>query len=204
MAPSKQTSHTARIYYNKQDIILKNFLEAETEVSVSSIVTLAVEYHAVTGAYLTLGSVCYEDEHPGKKAKNIYIPPQTEAYRYLRSKQEEGYGTKSCICDIINNGITPCQEKTQIISLKDYIIYKNELTKLRSGNSTPVSKKEAVPKIKSPDTRTFTAESIKQPEKVAPKDVPQIEKPAEDAKDKVEKRPEKKRISFADSFIKSM
>ncbi len=188
-----------KIVYAKTDTLIKNFLEAEgpQDVSISKLVQLAIEYYAITGEFIYLGTVSSEEEHPEKLRKTIYFPKGSDALKYINETSAEGKAKKRVICEIIANCIE-IGEHTHILDTKEYIVRQNELIKLKLGQK---------PKI-TISAKTETKDKPKINQDVVIKAMDAIKQPAEEIihskPDPVkEKRKEKKRVSFADSFIKS-
>lgn len=184
-----------KITYTKTDTLIKNFLEAEVadELSISKIVQLALEYHAVTGGFIQLGTVNSEDEHPAKQRKTIYIPKGSDAEKYIVSIQAAGKARKRAICDVLANCVD-IGSVTQLIDFRDYIIRQNELIKLKQGQKPGVVSKKAV------ETVAYTEKQVI--------DVPpqsQIQEPAskKETITKTTLQKKSKRLTFGDKFIQS-
>lgn len=189
-----------KIIYAKTDTLIKNLLEAEVaeSISISKIVNLALEYHAVTGAFIQLGTVSAEDEHPTKLRKTIYIPKGSDAEKYILSMQDSGKTRKRIICDVIANCVE-VGSATKLIDLTEFIIRQNELIKLKQGQTVKAAPlptpKEIVAETKQQKTEVPTP--LEAP---APVITPVITK-----EDSPKSNPPKKskRLTFADKFIQS-
>lgn len=185
-----------KITYSKTDTLIKNFLEAEgsQKIGISKLIQLAIEYYAITGEFLHLGTVSVEDEHPDKLRKTIYISKDSDAHNYISRAIEEGSAKKRVIWDIINGGIE-VGESTQIMDVKTFIIRQNELAKLRLGQkqrpSMP-SRKEIQPVREVPGQTAVNLKDISKSKDIAvPTDTIS------------EQKKKKKRVTFADEFIKN-
>lgn len=194
-----------KIVYTKTDTLIKNFLEAEgtQDVSISRLVQLAIEHYAITGKFIHLGTVSSEDEHPEKPRKTIYIPPDSDAMRYIHESVMGGKTKKRTICEIIINCIE-IGECTQILDTKEYVMRQNELIKLKLGQKpkptmSTLTKAETTDKPRiNQDVVIKAMDDIKQPAEDIIREI--IHSEPDPAK---EKKKEKKRVSFADTFIKN-
>lgn len=193
-----------RILYSRKDVLVKNFIEADTEVPISNIVELAIEYYSYTGQYLALGSVAIEDEHKEQKGKTLYISEKSRADQFIKKSQTNGISFKKLMCRVIENGLE-IQDNTKILSKKDYLIYMKEVKKLyenkpeKSVMENEPTKEELRPvKENMPDSvpqkQISDAESSEEPKYTGK---------AEETEKKSIRVGEKKKIDFADQFIVS-
>lgn len=107
--------------YTKRDVIIKNYLEAASDMPISNMLEIIIEYHAKTGSYLDLGTVGRSDEHPDKTRINLYLRNGGYAAGYVEEMKSKGVKWKDIVRDVIINGIT-LGEKTDHISNEAYAI----------------------------------------------------------------------------------
>lgn len=183
-----------KLTYSKKDLFVKNLLEAECEIPASNLVTLAVEYFIFTEKYIPLGTVGMEDSHPDKTSKNLYVNNESDIEMYLQDMKSKGISNKKAIFSILNLCVEP-GETTKIISRTEFLKYENELLRIKHNISQP----------KSRDFSNIKAGVVKEVEskKVAPSVTVEktINKPI--LEEQQPRKKEKKKIGFADDFIKT-
>lgn len=190
---------TYGIAYTKKDTLLKNYLEADSDVPISNMVSLAIEYYVKTGEYLPLGKVSVIDEHPDKKRRCLYFQSDSFVEQYLKKMNEEKeIVIKKIIVEAITGGVE-IADVTERITTADYVIAQKTLLSVEAERITPVAAYEA-------HTQRAGGEGG-----IAPKNATEAVYEAntgpfsgENAQKESseEKKGDKIRITFADGFIK--
>lgn len=184
-----------KVIYSKKDVLLRNYLEAETEIPISNMVCLAIEYHMETGRYMSLGMVSVEDEHPGKKDKSISVPKASKAYQYITERMQEKVSAKKTIMDVILNGIT-LGEETEKITISNYNIRNKEYLDAMREDSL---QNQFTPKV-NPATVAVKKSEIK-PLSTQSESTPK-EEIINSAPAKAESKGKKKKLTFADMYVR--
>lgn len=112
-----------RIEYSKKDTLLKNFLTSETEIPISNIVELAIEYYVTFGKYMELGKVTADENTIDETSKTLYFPKDSVAQRYLEEQKKNRIGCKKTIARIIESGLK-IGEENRILTKKEYLVLK--------------------------------------------------------------------------------
>lgn len=176
------------IRITKNDMLVGNFLSAPTQVPISNIITLAIEYYATFGEYLHIGTAMTDESVLLGKRKGIYIPNGSLAEKYLTqfSKDKE---YKKAIIRIIEGGISIGDENS-VISKKEYF---QALQKLHSAQNSQYGINMA------PKTIVPAEPSKNQPETVSKKEEYTEAKPVREDQDSTGGG-----LEFAFGFIKGV
>lgn len=194
------------ITYARKDTLVKNFLEIETDVPISNMVELAIEYLYKTGSYMPLCTVSVIDEHPDKKTKNIYISPKSDAYRFIKETQEQGKSAKKIFCEIIENGVD-IGDYTDKITQKDYLLKKKELWGLTNKNVIHTRKTQDIPSAvkDNKDRKNELQQDMESKTEKVSDEIKPVSTKTEISQDTTnpDKKQTKQKINFADQFITS-
>lgn len=153
-----------------KDVLFKNFMLAESEITIGKIVELAIEYYLEKGSYLHLGTVVPNDEFPDIKVKSLYISKGSIAEEYINTQKQLGFCAKETIRSIVEHGLEVDTENS-LISLKDYTVTRLELLKKTDASNkvfyTSIQEKRqrTVEKMQETSAKETKSETVK-------KDVP--------------------------------
>jgi hypothetical protein len=187
------------ITYNKKDVIMRNYLEAKSQIPTSNMVELAIEYYAKTGEYLYLGRVSLCDEHTDTAHRCIYLSKNSEAERILPVLREQKGGLKALIRELIING-TEIADSTDEITIQDYLLAQKKVYSLSStGRMADATIVKETKKAIAAEKPSFTDSKDILPEKP----VAEIRQEQEEELKSKEKKRKKERINFFDSFIQN-
>lgn len=193
------------IGYARKDILLKNFLEAKSEIPISNMIELAVEYFAKTGNYMSLTVVSVTDEHPDKHSKTLYFSNNSLAYQYITESQKNGKSPLKLIREIIEHGVD-IGEVTEVITQKDYIFRLKELRDQQSHNTQTVQKVLRKENEKKETIHSFQTEKTQGAVQTMAKDEAMTSTTGSATSAKTTNnsgKAAKKRLTLADDFIHS-
>ena len=95
------------IALRKRDITLKKWfkLASQNDVNVSRLVQCAIEYYAITGEYMKLGSVTGEDIQMEDVRKSLYIPQNGIVNEFISKRNAEGVASGKVITRILEKAV---------------------------------------------------------------------------------------------------
>lgn len=95
------------IALRKRDITLKKWfkLASQNDVNVSRLVQCAIEYYAITGEYMKLGSVTGEDMQMEDVRKSLYIPQNGIVNEFISKRNAEGVASGKVITRILEKAV---------------------------------------------------------------------------------------------------
>lgn len=95
------------IALRKRDITLKKWfkLASQNDVNVSHLVQCALEYYAITGEYMKLGSVTGEDIQMEDVRKSLYIPQNGIVNEFISKRNAEGVASGKVITRILEKAV---------------------------------------------------------------------------------------------------
>lgn len=95
------------IALRKKNITLKKWfkLASENDVNVSRLVQCAIEYYAITGEYMKLGSVTGEDTEMEDVRKSLYLPQSGIVNEFISKRNAEGIASGKVITRILEKAV---------------------------------------------------------------------------------------------------
>ena len=99
---------------------LRNALSADSQVPISKIIELAIQYHDTTGEYIHLGTVSLKEENPQRIQKRIYFRDNSPVPDILKREREQHHRLpKDVISEVLLGGLEPADE-TRYLSADEY------------------------------------------------------------------------------------
>ncbi len=176
---------------------LRNALSTETEVPISQIIDLAIQYYDATGEFVQLGTVSLKEENPQLREKRLYFKKNSPVWDIIKWERENNYRLpKDIISEVLYGGLE-IADKTEFLSVDEYTKALFDLNKRKGKSDSRIERPAPVPAARKPQ------QSSQRPGRteVSDEDIMSV---VEDVQ-KEQKKPKAKkgRIGFADQFITS-
>ncbi len=174
---------------------LRNALSTQTEVPISQIIDLAIQYHHITGKFLPLGTVSIKEENPQCIQKRLYFRNSSPVMDIVKSERElNSKMPKDVISEVLLGGLE-IGESTQYMTAEEYTRALFSFNKLSSGQGTLPTPAAVV--TRNPQSAEKTAKRSK----VTDEDIADVVSSVNKEQNKATHKTQ--RIGFADSFITS-